>query len=26
LLGVIDGLTAADNGNVLAWDGQTIPP
>ena len=26
LLGVIDGLTAADSGNVLAWDGQTIIP
>jgi NAD(P)-dependent dehydrogenase (short-subunit alcohol dehydrogenase family) len=26
LLAVIDGLTAADSGNVLAWDGQTIPP
>jgi NAD(P)-dependent dehydrogenase (short-subunit alcohol dehydrogenase family) len=26
LLTVIDGLTAADSGTVLAWDGQTIPP
>ena len=26
LLGVIDGLTEADNGRVLAWDGEIIPP
>jgi len=26
LLTVIDGLTAADSGNVLAWDGKTILP
>jgi NAD(P)-dependent dehydrogenase (short-subunit alcohol dehydrogenase family) len=26
LLTVIDGLTAADSGTVLAWDGTTIPP
>jgi hypothetical protein len=26
LLAVIDGLTAADSGTVLAWDGKTIPP
>ena len=26
LLTVIDALTAADSGNVLAWDGQTIIP
>ena len=26
LLAVIDGLTAADSGNVLAWDGTTVPP
>jgi NAD(P)-dependent dehydrogenase (short-subunit alcohol dehydrogenase family) len=26
LLTVIDGVTSADSGNVLAWDGETIPP
>jgi NAD(P)-dependent dehydrogenase (short-subunit alcohol dehydrogenase family) len=26
LLSVIDGLTPADSGNVLAWDGSTVPP
>ena len=26
LLTVIEALTPADSGNVLAWDGQTIPP
>ncbi len=26
LLGVIDGLTAADSGGVFAWDGQRITP
>jgi NAD(P)-dependent dehydrogenase (short-subunit alcohol dehydrogenase family) len=26
LLTVIDGLQAADSGNVLAWDGRTVPP
>ena len=26
LLSVIDGLTPADNGAVLAWDGTTVPP
>lgn len=26
LLRVIDGLTPADNGHLLAWDGGTIPP
>jgi NAD(P)-dependent dehydrogenase (short-subunit alcohol dehydrogenase family) len=26
LLAVIEGLTPADSGTVLAWDGQTIPP
>ncbi len=26
LLSVVDGLTQADNGAVLAWDGSTIPP
>ena len=26
LLAVIDGLTPADSGNVLAWDGTTVPP
>ena len=26
LLSVMDGLTQADSGNVLAWDGSTVPP
>ncbi len=26
LLSVLDGLTQADNGAVLAWDGSTVPP
>jgi NAD(P)-dependent dehydrogenase (short-subunit alcohol dehydrogenase family) len=26
LLQVLDGLVPGDNGNVLAWDGATIPP
>lgn len=26
LLTVIDGLTPADNGHLLAWDGGTVPP
>jgi NAD(P)-dependent dehydrogenase (short-subunit alcohol dehydrogenase family) len=26
LLAVIDALTPADSGNILAWDGKTIPP
>ena len=26
LLAVIDGLTTADSGSVLAWDGATVPP
>ena len=26
LLSVVDGLTQADTGHVLAWDGSTIPP
>ncbi|WP_237181169.1 SDR family NAD(P)-dependent oxidoreductase [Roseomonas haemaphysalidis] len=26
LLGVLDGLTARDSGNVFAWDGKAVPP